>query len=553
MAAFTEILEESGGVSASPETRNLSELQQAELDAAMAYHALCNPGAQITYLVHVGGVSQLPILTDERCIDGIEHAGEPEFTFRTHSTAVGSAQRGPRDAELVRHLRLAHADATPATAQPRSESLPRRIYREAERRRVPMLDTVREGVTRRRERAISVPLARYPEAPGSNEISDAYADQLPASAPPTDAPPAILFGLHWLQAGGAERWAVETIQIAKAQGFVPVVITDRQSVHPWLTRAELEDCVSIVLTSESGAAPLDPILARAVLENFDLRGVVIHHCSWLYRSLPWVKQQRPEIPVVDSLHVVEYLGGGFAGAAVSFDEFIDRHHTISPELDRWLVEVQDIDSQKVDMAPLTALTVEGDHAFVPRDTKQPFTIAFIARLARQKRPDVFITLVRHLQRRGIPVRAIMQGDGEMRDIVDELIERHHLQDLIERRGEDTPVSQTLAESDLMILTSMIEGLSLTTFEAVAAGVPVLSADVGSQRTIVQDDMLLPRPARDFIRAAEIQISALLVSERAREQIWQAQRERVDAFGSYPDASDYMKQLFSQWQAEPGAA
>lgn len=558
---------------------DLTDLQRAQLRAAVAYHALLHPGRDIEVRVSVGDATQMPATTGPAASEGLDE--DVVFTVTVRSKAVGVEAQGSGvvgthladentggvegaapapvlPEPVVRHVRIGHADATPATTRPPAPlSLPRRAYRALERTSPAALDTVRETVMRRRERSISQPLPRYPDAEGDADIRAALErlpaateppeDAQPAAEPPEDAPPAVLFGLHWLQTGGAERWAIESIQAAKDAGFMPVVVTDQNSVHPWLTRPELDGCVVVIMSFDGREPPLDPEIAHAIVQNFRLRGVVIHHSYWLYRALPWIRSWRPEIPIVDSLHIVEYLGGGYPGLAVRFDGFIDRHHTISPELDRWLTEVQGVDPGKLVMAPLTALTVEGSRGFEARDPRRAFTISFVGRLSRQKRPDVFLMLVHHLVKRAVPVRAILHGDGELSELVQGLLDSFRLRDVVEQRLEDAPVAETLAETDLLVVTSINEGLTLTTFEAVAAGAPVLSADVGSQRTIVQGDMLLPRPAREFVRGAEAQIARLAASERAREQAWREQYDRVAEFAKHPEAHHVFKELFAQWQ------
>lgn len=521
----------------------LTDLQRAQLDGILAYHALRSPGDEFTVGVTVGDRTQLPMTT----IDSA--AADPAFTVRVQSAAVGRApSTSDRGTDAPRQVRIGHADATPATTRPVAPLSPaRRVYRALERTAPTVLDRVRETVMGRRERAISAPLPRYPEGPADSEIAAGVAAAAPP-APATDTDrPAILFGLHWLQTGGAERWAVETVQMAKDQGFLPVVVTDQNSVHPWLTRPELADCVIVTTSFDGPEPPQDPDLLRAIVENFDLRGVVIHHSYWLYRALPYLRAWRPNLPVVDSLHIVEYLGGGYPGLAVRFNTCIDRHHTISPELDRWLTEVQGIDPAKLTMAPLTALTVDASQEFAPRSPDRVFTIAYVGRLSRQKRPDVFLTLVHRLVRAGVPVRAILHGDGELAPLVSALLERYRLHDVVEQRFEDVAVAQTLADSDLLVVTSINEGLTLTTFEAVAAGIPVLSADVGSQRTIVQGRLLLPRPGGVFARKAEAEICRLAASETEREAAWAEQRDRVAEFARHDEAHHMMKEQFAQWQ------
>jgi len=536
----------------------LSKLQQGQLIAAANYHALRNPGALIELRIGIGDISQIPALTDDSTLDGsassstivAASAGTGTRTIRIRSKATGSIQPAPPERPIVRWIRLSHPEATPATTEPPAPaSLPRRVYRGLERRAPKLLDAVRETIMSRREREISGPLPRYPDCPAASEslpIIEAW-KHTPAYPLP-EAPRAILFGLHWLQTGGAERWAVESISLARNAGFLPVVVTDQDSVHPWLTRPELDGCVIITMSFHEHLHRLDIALTHALLENFNFAGAVLHHCQWLYLSLPWIKQHRPALPIVDSLHIVEYLGGGYPGISAQYDAFVDTHHVISPALVSWLTEIQGVNNEKIALAPLTTLTAADAKEFRRRDTRSPFTIAFVGRLSRQKRPDVFLMLTHRLKRSGIPFRAIMHGDGEMRDIVDGLIDRFGLRNTIDQRYEDTPVSETLAETDLLVITSINEGLTLTTFEAIAAGVPVLSTDVGSQRTIVQGDMLAPRPARPFVSQSTSVISRLAWSENLRELRWQEQRDRVTKFSELPTAHEWMKETFAQWHA-----
>lgn len=528
-----------------PAVTELTPQQREQLNGALAYHALANPGSRISAEVAVGDIAQVPAFNDETTIDGSATAtATPVGTVVVTSTATG---RNATE-EVRRAIRLAHQDATPATTRPPApSSAARAVYSFLERKSPGTLDTVREAIMTRRERAIDSKLPRFPDGLlGARETTAGW--HLAPENPKSDAIPAVLFGIHWLQTGGAERWAVESVQLATAAGLLPIIVTDQNSVHPWLTRPELDGALIIPLSFTGHDHPVDLSLVRAILENYDVRGIVLHHSQYLYQALPWVKHHRPDIPVVDSLHIVEYLGGGYPGLAARLDEFIDTHHVISPQLVEWLSSVQGVDPAKLELAPLTDLTVDELSDFSPRVSNSPLTVAFVGRLSRQKRPDVFLGLVRELQRRSLPFRAILHGDGEMRDIVAELLERLGLTAAIEQRFEDTPVAETLADSDLLVVTSVNEGLTLTTFEAIAAGIPVISTDVGSQRTIVTGDALFPRPARRFIRESAKLIQRIEASEPLREQLWSEQRNAVAEFSKLPTAHHFMKELFTTWQA-----
>jgi len=528
----------------------LSPRQLAQFNAALTFHALVNPGATFEIRVMIGEIDEVPRLTDPTTL--IEHAEAPVAVVRVTSTVPGHGEHFGET--LIRHLRLSHDEASPSSVEPpRSTSLPRRLYTSLERNAPLLTDTLREGIMRLRAAKLASPLPRYPEGLEGAEVRAETARTPAPMSPPSEAPRAVLFGLHWLQTGGAERWAIESIELAKAAGFLPIVVTDQNSVHPWISRPELEGCLVILQSFIEHAHPVDLRLTRALLENYDLCGVVIHHSGWAYRSLPYIARHRPGLPVIDSLHIIEYLNGGYVGTAVQYDAFVTTHHVISPQLTRWLEGSQGIETDKLALAPLTTLTVDGTRDFRERTSTSPaFTISYVGRYSRQKRPDLFLMLVHRLRKQGARFRAIMQGGGERQYLVDALVRRFDLSDLIEMRDEQTSVAKTLAETDLLVLTSINEGLTLTTFEAIAAGVPVFSTDVGSQYSIVQGDMLAPRPARRFLSQATAQIEALSADngdgETLRRRVWEQQRDRVREFNEHTDAHHYFERLFAQWQA-----
>ncbi|MBC6446852.1 glycosyltransferase [Actinokineospora sp. HBU206404] len=358
--------------------------------------------------------------------------------------------------------------------------------------------------------------------------------------------PAVLFGIHWLELGGAERWAVETVQLAKEAGLVPIVVTDRPSSHPWITRPEFDGAVVVPLTM-----PLPPgqesAFLNGVLSAFDVRGVHVHHCTWLYERLPWLKAVRPDIPVVDSLHILEYRTGGFVDISVRMSNVIDKHHVISPQLRDYLIGKQDVDKDKVALATLANLTVRGEAPEPAAAADGPFTVAFVGRFTQQKRPYLFLKLAAELKGSAPgDIRFIMHGDGELSGEVHGLRSRLGLADVLEIRGPDQPVSRTLAESDVLVISSDNEGLTLTSFEASAAGVPVVSADVGSQASLIADDLLCPRHPYPFIRTAADRIATMMTDPQQRETWLAEQREKSEAFAALPDARSMVRDLYQGW-------
>ena len=539
---------------------DLSVRERRLLVGSLNFHALMAPGRELTVHGYDGGWEVPPRTTDDSTFHGMSRVYRSrEYTIRLVST-VEPEDRAPIDAEAdsrtlvagpTRHIHISR-DTVLEFDPPRdiSNSLLRRGLR-AVRSRTPLIyDEFRDLELLRHRRALRQPAPRRDferefEPGGKHENSRIVT----AGPAPDGATPAVILGLHWFELGGAERWAFETVRLVREAGYLPIVLTNRDSHQPWISRAELDDAL-IVPFSEPTAVSQTPgveELLRALLRTFDVRAVVVHHNQWLYDRLHWIARSRPHIPIIDSTHIVEYRGGGYPVSSALVEEVITTHHVISPTLKRWMTETQAIEPRKVIMAPLGGLTVDIKHdvSFRERSVDEPFTVAFIGRMARQKAPEVFVEMARRLRKHGSDMRFVMHGDGEMASWVDDLVRRSGLAD-ITRRDSSVPVSQTLSEAHLLVISSHNEGLTLTTLEAIAHGVPVVSTDVGAQADIVPREALVPRNAHRAVRALARLVARLADDERARRALWRKEREAEKTLMGHEAASEWFAKEARTW-------
>lgn len=84
------------------------------------------------------------------------------------------------------------------------------------------------------------------------------------------------------------------------------------------------------------------------------------------------------------------------------------------------------------------------------------------------------------------------GDGPQRDKVEKRIIINNLKNTVSLTGNVENVREYLVNSDIFLITSNYEGLSLATLEAMACGLPIISSDVGGMRDIVKDNGYLIR-------------------------------------------------------------
>ncbi|MEA3195213.1 MAG: hypothetical protein QOD26_3546 [Betaproteobacteria bacterium] len=127
--------------------------------------------------------------------------------------------------------------------------------------------------------------------------------------------------------------------------------------------------------------------------------------------------------------------------------------------------------------------------------EKDFVIGLSAVLRPEKNPVQLVEAVAMLRRRGIPARALMIGDGEMRPAIEAAARRAGLADAVSITGLVQDVRPFLAACDVLALTSHTEAFSLAAIEAMALGLPVVHANVGGAAEMIRpghDGFLFPR-------------------------------------------------------------
>lgn len=545
---------------------NLSKRMQRLVYGAVDYNSLIQPGRTLTYKLYMGEKWQYPRLTDTSTLSGdiTEQMGlVPFMVFKATSVSRNQTDFSPHyfagDDQIldhnVRHILLTPDDATDRDVELNHpvDSKAVKLYNTLESSMPTAFDVFRDAKRTMREhvgkKPIPMTMARSADNVNKAEkVQHPWVEVTPGRAP-KGSPRAVIVAMHWFQAGGAERWALETVKLVRDAGFIPIVITDRDGHQPWITDPAFDDAILLPMTMPVQERPGDSPMLRALFEQFDIAGILIHHCQWMYDNAWWVKTHFPKTRVVDSLHIVEYyFHGGFPKESVAHDEWIDLHHVISPQLEHWLINDHQIAPEKVVDAPLVGLTADAKTpSFKERDKTKPFTVAYIGRMVRQKRPEAFILAAKAVNA-AYPgkVRFIMQGNGDMDAFSDMMIKRYGLEEVIERRALDAPVAQTYRDADALLISSINEGITLTSIEAISAGVPVLSANVGSQETLIPPKGLCRRMTSNFVHDAKSALSHILNNEEDRRKLWESELARLQKFSELESAEAYFKKMLKEW-------
>ena len=108
-------------------------------------------------------------------------------------------------------------------------------------------------------------------------------------------------------------------------------------------------------------------------------------------------------------------------------------------------------------------------------------VLFFGRLVLEKGIDVYLQALDELGRRNVRVRAMAIGEGPARErfaAIPDAVLTGHLD------GPD--LARAVASADIMLTPSISETFGNVVLEAMASGLPVVSADVGSARGLLKD-------------------------------------------------------------------
>jgi glycosyltransferase involved in cell wall biosynthesis len=109
-------------------------------------------------------------------------------------------------------------------------------------------------------------------------------------------------------------------------------------------------------------------------------------------------------------------------------------------------------------------------------------LLFFGRLVREKGLDVFAASVAELRRRGLALRPLVVGDGPERPWLEQ-----RLGDAIFTGHLDgEALGRAVASADILVNPSVTEAFGNVNLEAMASGLAVVSADVGSAQALIEN-------------------------------------------------------------------
>jgi glycosyltransferase involved in cell wall biosynthesis len=206
---------------------------------------------------------------------------------------------------------------------------------------------------------------------------------------------------------------------------------------------------------------------------------------------------------------------------------IDGYHALSPHVKRTYDEFG-FDASRIRVVPnILDPAFETPHrsAFT-----EPYRLLYVGSLGHRKGVDRLPRLVRTLRDQSVDVTLTVVGTGELQDRLDDRVSTAGLADAVDLRGH-VPYERlpgVYADHDLFVYPGRWdEPFGRVFLEAMAAGTPVVSTDVGSVAEIVGDAGTVTGQSMSALADA---VRSML-DERTLAQKSRVGKGRVDAYRS----------------------
>jgi glycosyltransferase involved in cell wall biosynthesis len=115
----------------------------------------------------------------------------------------------------------------------------------------------------------------------------------------------------------------------------------------------------------------------------------------------------------------------------------------------------------------------------------PGRVLLVGRLARQKCPELALRAMHRLTQEVPGAHLDVVGEGPLRARMEQMVTSLQLGQHVRLLGHRDDIPALLSRGACLLLTSEYEGCSLSVLEAMAAGLPVVAADVGGITELIE--------------------------------------------------------------------
>jgi glycosyltransferase involved in cell wall biosynthesis len=308
----------------------------------------------------------------------------------------------------------------------------------------------------------------------------------------------VLYLAPWVGYGGSDKNTIDWFRWLDRDRFAPSLITTQPSPNPLLDQVEPYAEEVWVLPDLMPAADM-PRFIFDFLRSRDVRVIHLMNSRIGFDLLPDLASLSNPPSVVVQMHAEEVDRSGYVRyAATRYGDLVDRF-SMSNRHVADAVEEYGVSAEKV---RVIYTGIDPDDEFSP-DRAEPVAelpsdrlqILFAARLVAQKDPLLMLDVAAAMRDRGVGFQIHVVGEG---DLEEEMRGRIAAEDMGEHVLLHPPMpglQPWYAACDVLLMTSTFEGIPIVIFEAMAMGLPIVTAGLPAIAELLDDEddgLVVPR-------------------------------------------------------------
>lgn len=360
----------------------------------------------------------------------------------------------------------------------------------------------------------------------------------------------ILMIFPWMQIGGADAFNLEFVKLIDKRKYKVSIVTTKPNTNPW--RQKFEEYVDEIydLPSFLDTKNFSGFISYLV-QSRDTKVVFLSQSYYGYYLMPWLKQHFPDVVLTDYMHIEEkyWRNGGYARTTGAMGSILDMTYTCNEVTRKSLIENY---GRQPDSVKTVYIGVDQDkfspyegNVFELREKlglpKEKKLVLFPCRIMPQKRPLLMVEIARKVAEKNDSIAFVVVGNGQLFETCSSKIQEYGLENTVYMLGEKELMQDYYHTCDLTLICSMKEGLALTAYESLSCGKPVISADVGGQKELIDNTVgrlipLLQDEGEDYdsdvfpqeeIDTYVDSIFEVMDDEKLREQLGSNGRSRIE--------------------------
>lgn len=308
----------------------------------------------------------------------------------------------------------------------------------------------------------------------------------------------LLFIFPWFKIGGADKFNYDLISNLDKEKYEITIITTEPCDYEW--RQKFEKYATIFDLTTFLHRRDWPAFIEYLMKSRNIDLVFQSQSYFGYYVLPWLKSYFPTVPFVDYLHAENWSwrNGEYPRDSTAIAGLLDKTYTCTQFLKDEMKEKMGRTTENVEPVYIGVNTREFDPEKIKIEDdkdlnerlekhKNKKKILYCCRMSIEKRPILAIKILKKICEQDNNVVLLVVGDGPMLHKTQKEVEKLGLKENAEFFGSKSNVKPFYRAADIQLICSLNEGLTLTTYESMSMETPVVSADVGGQKELIDNN------------------------------------------------------------------